>query len=114
MVVASCLCKPTRAEPPIYTPGKDGARNAAPEAGVRGSSPGMWVRRTGGGIRVQIEGREIGLCDWTGCCSDTGFGNRCACYVAYLCSSIWRASTLPPALAGGGGFVVMLVERVKG
>ena len=27
-----------------------------PEAGVRGASPGVWVRRTGGGMYAYIEG----------------------------------------------------------
>ena len=33
----------------FYTPGRDGTRNTerGPEAGVRGASPGVWVRRTG-------------------------------------------------------------------
>ena len=32
-----------------------------PEAGVRGSSPGVWVRRTGGGLYAYTEGGSISI-----------------------------------------------------
>ena len=42
---------------PIFLhPRKRQNTERGPEAGVRGASPGVWVRRTGGGMYAQTEG----------------------------------------------------------